>query len=193
MKYNRFEELPVWNAAINLGDRIYRLTDDRYFKRPGDLCDQLRRAALSISNNIAEGFERGTTAELLMYLYIARGSAGEVRSMLHFCDRRLASPASNGTNSEISNLKSEISNLRALAESCSRQHRAWAEQLQNCDIKGQRHLSDKSKSAFDDEQRRSAFWRRLEAEHEQRVAEWSRRTREQTDSTQLENSSSVRT
>jgi len=47
----------------------------------------LRRAALSVSNNIGEGFERGSAAELIAFLYVARGSAGEVRSMLHFIDR----------------------------------------------------------------------------------------------------------
>jgi four helix bundle protein len=54
------------------------------------LQDQLERAALSVSNNIAEGFERGTTNELLAFIYIARGSAGEVRSMLCFIERRPA-------------------------------------------------------------------------------------------------------
>lgn len=87
MKYARFEDLPVWTVAIDLAQRAYRLTRDPFFAQPGDLCDQVRRAALSVSNNIAEGFERGSTAELLAFLYIARGSAGEVRSLLHFIDR----------------------------------------------------------------------------------------------------------
>jgi four helix bundle protein len=65
------------------GRRLRAFTRDRSFSQPGDLRDQLRRAALSVSNNIAEGFERGSTSELLAYLDIARGSAGEVRSMLH--------------------------------------------------------------------------------------------------------------
>ena len=90
MKYERFEDLPVWNAAVELAVRVYALTKDRAFSGPGDLSSQIRRAALSVSNNIAEGFERGTTAELLAFLYIARGSAGEVRSMLHFMDRLIA-------------------------------------------------------------------------------------------------------
>jgi four helix bundle protein len=72
MKYERFEDLPVWNAAMELGLGIYGLTRDRFFHQPGDLQDQLRRAVLSVSNNIAEGYERGSTAELLAYLYIAR-------------------------------------------------------------------------------------------------------------------------
>ena len=60
--------------------------------RPGSrsLQDQLERAALSVSNNIAEGFERGTTNELLVFIYIARGSAGKVRSMPCFLKRRKA-------------------------------------------------------------------------------------------------------
>ena len=84
MKYNRFEDLPVWKAALRLAVEVYRLTNDPFFSQAGDLKSQLRRAALSVSDNIAEGFERGSTAELLAFIYIARGSAGEVRSMLHF-------------------------------------------------------------------------------------------------------------
>ena len=75
MKYERFEDLPVWQAAIELAVRVYDLTKDKFFNQPGDLRDQLRRASLSVSNNIAEGFERGSTAELLAFLYIARGPA----------------------------------------------------------------------------------------------------------------------
>ena len=76
MKYDRFENLPVWRAAMDLALRTFALTEDRTFNTDGDVRDQLRRATLSISNNIAEGFERGSTSELLQYLYIARGSAG---------------------------------------------------------------------------------------------------------------------
>lgn len=164
MKYNRFEDLPVWQTAIDLADRVYAICRGRALTPVGDLRDQLRRAALSVSNNIAEGFERGTTAELLTFLYIARGSAGEVRSMLHFCERL----------PEFSDLKSDVSVLKATAESCSRQRRAWAESLQNSDIKGQRHLNDQSLEAYDRERRSSAFWKKLEAEHARRVEEWSR-------------------
>ena len=82
MQYRRFEDLPVWRDAAELARLIYEFTAlDLSAVHPG-LRDQLERAALSISNNIAEGFERGTTNELLAFLYIARGSAGEVRSML---------------------------------------------------------------------------------------------------------------
>ncbi|MCG3130951.1 MAG: hypothetical protein FLDDKLPJ_01725 [Phycisphaerae bacterium] len=165
MKYDRFEDLPVWKGALDLADRLYALTRDRALAQPGDLRDQLRRAALSVSNNIAEGFERGTTAELLMFLYIARGSAGEVRSMLHLCDRL----------PELAHLKSEISNLKSLVESCSRQLRGWADSLQNSDIKGQRHLNDRSRQAYQSKRGADDFWRKLEEEQRRRVAEWTRR------------------
>ncbi|MCD4727003.1 MAG: four helix bundle protein, partial [Pirellulales bacterium] len=118
-----------------------------------------------------EGFERGSTAELLAFLYIARGSAGEVRSMLHFVARLidadgksqisdLKSEISN-LKSQISNLKSEISSLKSLAESCSRQIRAWANSLQNTDIKGQRHLNDSSRDRYQSKRRADQFKRKL--------------------------------
>jgi four helix bundle protein len=152
MKYERFEDLPVWKTAIELGVRVYRLTEDRFFHQPGDLLGQLRRSSLSVSQNIAEGFERGSTAELLAFLYIARGSAGETRSALHFTEQF----------PEAAHLKSQISNCRSLAESCSRQIRAWADDLQNSDIKGQRHLNEQSRRLYEDRHRAEAFQRQLD-------------------------------
>jgi len=99
MKYERFEELPVWRAGIELAIKIYDLTSSTSFKGQGSLRDQIERAAVSVTNNIAEGFERGTTQELLTFLYIARGSVGEVRSMLCLLERL---PAFNDLKSEIS-------------------------------------------------------------------------------------------
>jgi len=147
MKYNRFEELPVWQAAIRLAERVFALVDDRSFSQQGNLRNQLQRAATSISNNIAEGFERGTTQELLTFLYIARGSAGEVRSMLILLERL----------PYFQHLKSEISNLKSLAESISQQIRAWADSLQNSDIKGQRYLSERVRQEHEQKRRAPAF------------------------------------
>ncbi len=147
MKYERFEDLPVWQAAIELSRKIYAHTRDKFYSQPGDLRDQIRRAALSVSNNIAEGFERGSTAELIAFLYIARGSAGEVRSMLQFVD---GCP-------EASHLQSQISDLKSLAESCSRQIRAWADHLQNTDIKGPRHLNDQTRGHYEEQKTADAF------------------------------------
>lgn len=156
--YKRFEDLPVWKAAVDLGLGIFALTQDRAFNQQGDLRSQLRRAALSVSNNIAEGFERGTTNELLGFLYIARGSAGEVRSMLLFTERM--NHVQRATNA--AHLKSQISDLKSQAESCSRQLRGWVDSLQNSTIKGPRHLNRASRAAYDKRQRADAFMAKLD-------------------------------
>ena len=111
MTYERFEDLPVWQKAADLYEQTEELLETDTFKATRGFRDQLDRAALSVSNNIAEGFERGTTNELLAFIYIARGSAGEVRSMLTVKLRRIRD----------GNLKSRMSDLISLAESCSRQ------------------------------------------------------------------------
>ena len=153
MKYERFEQLPVWQAGMTLAERVFKLTADRAFNYQGDLRSQLQRAALSVSNNVAEGFERGTTQELLTFLYIARGSAGEVRSMLCLLGRL----------DHFVHLKSETSDLKSLAESISRQLRAWDDSLQNSPITGQRHLTEKTRQATDQKKRADAFLDKLKA------------------------------
>ena len=151
MKYERFEQLPVWQAAIELAKRIYGLTRQREFRGHGSLRDQIERAVVSISNNIAEGFERGTTQELLTFLYIARGSAGEVRSMLCLME------ALRG----LEDLKSEISDLKSRAEGVSRQLRGWADSLQNSKITGQRYLNEKARRAGKSRREREEFLEKL--------------------------------
>jgi four helix bundle protein len=135
MKYNRFEELPVWKDAIGLALGVYRLTCDRAFLRQRSLRDQIERAAVSVSNNIAEGFERGTTQEMITFLYTARGSAGEVCSMLCLVERLPS----------FGNLKFEISNLKSLAENISRQLRGWSQSMQDSNIKGTRYLNSRTR------------------------------------------------
>ena len=151
MKYSRFEELPVWNDAIDLATQVLALTTDRAFGRQPSLRSQIERAVVSVSNNIAEGFERGTTQELLTFLYIARGSAGEVRSMLCLLERLPA----------FRDLKSEISNLKSRAQAISRQLRGWADSLQNTPIRGQRYLTEKTRRAAHAQRERSAFLEEL--------------------------------
>lgn len=151
MTYKNFEDLPVWQEAIRLAESVYDLTESVKGNAPSGLRDQLERAALSVSNNIAEGFERGTTNQLLQFIYIARGSAGEVRSMLCLMERR----------KHFAHLKSGISNLKSLAASCSRQLRGWADSLQNSDIKGQRHLTARSRSESDQKQKAAALQKKL--------------------------------
>ena len=151
MTYESFEDLPVWQKAAEL----YELADNFVEHAPSRLRlsfrDQLERAVLSVSNNIAEGFERGTTSELLQFIYIARGSAGEVRSMLSLLLRR---PWAR-------DFKSEISNLKSAALNCSRQLRGWADSLQNSEIRGQRHLNVASRRQYEQKERAAAMQKKL--------------------------------
>ncbi|HET6646852.1 MAG TPA: four helix bundle protein [Pyrinomonadaceae bacterium] len=87
MKYKRFEDLPVWQDAIELAVKVFAFTARPVFRRYPGVRDQIERSSVSISNNIAEGFERGTTPELVTFLYISRGSCGETRSVLCLCER----------------------------------------------------------------------------------------------------------
>ena len=80
MKFDKFEDILAWQKSMNLVVEIYVIANkfrDYSFK------DQLLRAVVSIMNNIAEGFERKTNSEFKHFLFIAKGSCGEVRSMLH--------------------------------------------------------------------------------------------------------------
>ena len=84
-KYSSFEEMEVYQKALQFGVKVYKLTltNEKIAKDYG-LKDQLQRAALSISNNIAEGFERETKKELIRFLYFSKGSSGECRNMFNF-------------------------------------------------------------------------------------------------------------
>jgi len=142
--YKRFEDVPVWQDAIRLAEGCEDFIIAAKDRITWSKRDQIDRCSLSVSNNIAEGFERGTTNELLAFLYIARGSSGEIRSMLAYFERRPA----------LKDFKSQILELKSLAESCSRQIRGWADALQNSDIKGQRHLNDHSREQWSKKNRR---------------------------------------
>jgi len=153
MTYERFEDLPVWNAAIELAEGCEDFLSAAKNRISWSKRDQLERASLSVSNNIAEGFERGTTNELLSFLYIAPGSAGEVRSMLNYFERRPA----------LRDLKSQISDLKSKAESCSRQIRGWTDSLQNSPIRGQRHLNNAERNRHEQKKKADAFLEKLAA------------------------------
>ena len=79
----RFEEIDGWKTARQLTRRIYELTTQGAFAKDYGLKDQIRRAAVSIMSNIAEGFESRTDSQFLNYLGHAKASAGETRSQLY--------------------------------------------------------------------------------------------------------------
>lgn len=79
----RFEDLEVWQKAKELTARTYRLSSAGAFARDFGLGDQMRRAAVSVMSNIAEGFESQTQVTFIQYLACAKGSAGELRAQLY--------------------------------------------------------------------------------------------------------------
>lgn len=105
----RFEDLEVWQRAKELRNSIYRLSSSGDFARDFGLRDQMRRAAVSVMSNIAEGFESQTQVLFLQFLGRAKGSAGELRAQLYIAlEQKYITSA-------------EFSSAYALAELCSKQ------------------------------------------------------------------------
>ncbi len=119
--YQRFEDLPVWQEAARLYNSALDLLQSQKLLLSPGWRFQFERAALSVSNNIAEGFERLTPNELRNFLVIARGSAGEIRSMVGVVVRRR----------EMQPHVSQLQGIRTTAESCARQLGAWIKTIDN--------------------------------------------------------------
>lgn len=82
-KFNKIEEIKVWQESVEFSVYIYKLiAGSEKFKKDFSLKDQVQRCCVSIPSNISEGFERETNAEFIRFLYIAKGSCGELRTQL---------------------------------------------------------------------------------------------------------------
>ena len=136
-KYQHFEELPVWQEAARLYNAVLDLFEQSSTPLSPGFRNQLDRAALSVSNNIAEGFERSTTNELLAFIAIARGSAGEVRSMMAVVKHR----------PKLGPIATQLGEVRAIAESCARQLTGWEGSIDKLPFQGRRHLPEKDRAA----------------------------------------------
>ncbi len=136
-KYRTFEELPVWQEAARLYNWVLDLLEEPNLPLSAGFRYQLDRAALSVSNNIAEGFERVTTKELLSFLAIARGSGGEVRSMMAVVKER----------PKLRPLVRRLQQIRELAGSCARQLTAWASSIEDSQVQGKRHLTGQTQDS----------------------------------------------
>jgi four helix bundle protein len=135
-KYERFEELPVWQEAARLYNTVLDLLEEPGVPLSPGFRNQLDRASLSVSNNVAEGFERSTTNELLSFIAIARGSSGEVRSMMAVVKDR----------PKLKRYLSALQRIRTLAESCARQLTGWAGAVDKLPFEGRRHLPRQERS-----------------------------------------------
>ncbi len=158
-KYQTFEELPVWQEAKRLYNLVLDLLEEPGVPLTPGFRNQLDRAALSVSNNVAEGFERSTTKELSSFIAIARGSAGEVRSMMAVVRDR----------PKLKRYVGALQQIRALAESCARQLTGWQGAVDRLPFEGARHLSNERREMRENLQKgqdfRLKFLRSLKPTH----------------------------
>jgi len=105
-----FEDLRIWQDARILVKEIYSITKDL---KDFGFKDQLQRAAISIMNNIAEGSDSGSNGLFIRYLQIAKGSCGEVKSMLYVCEdiKYLDSEQANELRIRVYNISAAIQKL----------------------------------------------------------------------------------
>lgn len=129
----RFEELPVWERSRALVQSIYATTKRMPFAGDFALKDQIRRAAISIPSNIAEGYERDGSRELLQFLSNAKGSCGEVRA-------QLALAADQGYLSA-----DDERDLRELCVGISKMLSGWMRHIRNSGFKGSKKLEKNGK------------------------------------------------
>lgn len=87
MGYNSFEEMPVWQKAMDLAVRIFELTEKLPKKEDYGLTSQIRRSGLSVPGNLAEGFGRKHTKDKLNFYYDSRGSLAETKNHLIYSHR----------------------------------------------------------------------------------------------------------
>ncbi|MDI6733431.1 MAG: four helix bundle protein [Planctomycetota bacterium] len=88
MGIKSLEDLNIWKKGMDLVDAIYDLTNKEPLRKDFALKEQIRRAVISVPSNIAEGFERGSNTEFIQFLFIAKGSCGEVKTQLHIMFNR---------------------------------------------------------------------------------------------------------
>ena len=114
----RFEELIAWQKARVLTREIYEVTEHGSFARDYGLKDQIRRAAVSIMSNIAEGFERGRPSEFHQFLSIAKGSCAELRSQLYIAldTHHIREDVFNGLMSQASEVAQIVGGLRVAVQ-----------------------------------------------------------------------------
>ncbi|WP_158839662.1 four helix bundle protein [Polaribacter sp. L3A8] len=109
MSFKSFEEIESWKKARVFNKLIYSITSQENFSKDFDLIRQIRRASVSITSNIAEGFERSTDKEFVYFLFVAKASAGEVRSQLY-----LANDLQYINNEDFHQLKSKVIEISKL-------------------------------------------------------------------------------
>jgi len=113
MKITKFEDLEIWKESLSITRNVYDLLAKKEFNLEFELKNQLKRAVLSISSNIVEGFEKNNNNEFIRFLKISKGSAGEVRSQIYiaFTVKRISKEEFNFINESLLSLSNKIGSL----------------------------------------------------------------------------------
>ena len=106
MNIKKFEDLEVWCFAREITKKLYKITCNEQFKKDLSFQNQIRRCAVSVMANIAEGFERNTNKEFIHFLFISKGSAGELRNHLY-----IAMDIGYINTSEFESLEAELTRI----------------------------------------------------------------------------------
>ena len=128
----KFEDLEVWQDARELVKRVYHLTVGFPKHETFGLTSQLRRAAVSVMSNIAEGFERGSNNEFVQFLFLARASCAEVRSQLYIALDLGYAP------------QAKIEDAREFSERLSRRLKTLIDYLRHSDMKGHKFHDERA-------------------------------------------------
>jgi four helix bundle protein len=136
-KYQRFDEVPAWQEAARLYQRVLDLLEEGNLPLSANFRNQLDRAALSVLNNIAAGFERRVGSEVLPLLSMARNSAADVQSMMAVVVER----------PKLARYGESLRAIRALGESCERQLGAWMAAFTNGPSQGRQASSGEDRPA----------------------------------------------
>ena len=129
-KVERFEDLKVWQVSRLLAIEVFELSKNEKLAKDYSIKDQMNRSAGSIMDNIAEGFERGGKKEFIHFLYIAKGSAGELRSQIYRAKDR----------GFIENV--DFEKLLKKVEEASKQLMGFIQYLKNTEYKGNKYVQE---------------------------------------------------
>ncbi|MDP1769651.1 MAG: four helix bundle protein [Nitrospirota bacterium] len=108
-----FKDLLVWQMAKDLAVRVYRVSESQGLKKDFGLCDQIRRSAVSVASNLAEGDERSSDRDSVRFFYMAKGSVAEVRTQIQIaCETgHLRKPDYDSLDAEYEQLAKKIGSL----------------------------------------------------------------------------------
>ena len=113
MKITKFEDLEIWRQSLTITRNVYDILSKKEFNLEFELKNQIKRAILSVSSNVIEGFEKNNNNEFIRFLKISKGSAGEIRSQIYiaFTIKKINKEEFNSINESLISLSNKIGSL----------------------------------------------------------------------------------